>query len=79
MPVAVVVDFPGYAGPRFYDDDVVVEGEAGAAAAAADAASAAEGEGEASARAGSSRATCRFCPGPARPSTTRASRGPSAR
>ena len=25
MPEAVVVDFPGYAGPRFYDDAVVVE------------------------------------------------------
>ena len=40
MPEAVVVDFPGYAGPRFYDDVVVVEGEARAADAAAAAAAA---------------------------------------
>ena len=57
MPEAVVVDFPGYAGPRFYDDDVVVvEGEARAAAAAAAAASAAD-SGEASAPTTGSRAT----------------------
>ena len=92
MPEAVVVDFPGFAGPRFYDDAVVVEElEAGPAAAAIGAVMAAAigGDAEASeAEAAPAPAPapgtagapgCRCCRGIARPSTTRASREPSIR